>query len=109
MKKLLGILVLGLLFYNIGYSDNRYDKYSCEYADRSGTEPLIITNNEITWDNYAFPLTAPIKKETKKIIYAVENEGKDFEVNLTFYKKTKKLKLVFVSSDTYKMNCTQLD
>lgn len=106
MKKLLGIVVLGLLCCNIGYSEIRNDEYSCMYDDKSGTEPMSITKDEIVWKSFDNPFSAPIKKETKKIIYAVIDEGKDYEVNLTFYKKTKKLKLVYSSGSEYNFDCT---
>ena len=66
MKKLLAIVVLGLLLTSCA-QQNRDDEYSCSMI--GGTETKLIN---ITKDSIIEPMfTYPIKKETKDKIYAV--------------------------------------
>ena len=106
MKKLLAIVVLGLLLTSCA-QQNRDDEYSCSMI--GGTETKLIN---ITKDSIIEPMfTYPIKKETKDKIYAVLFENQKHETNATFYKRTKKLKLTYYinGKDDFLYNCTQLN
>ena len=107
MRKLLAIVVLGFFLASC-VQQNRNDEYSCMYDDKSGTVLINITKDQIIMPN---SYTYQIKEETKDKIHGVVFEGKGHEVNITFYKRTKKLKQIYSvgSSEIFILDCTQLN
>ena len=104
MKKLLAIVVLGLLL--TGCNQNRNDQYSCVYSDNSGTELISITKDHIIEGKRKFK----ISKETNDRIIAVQFPDRDFSITYTFYKRTKKYSTVFKrTGDVYILDCAQLN
>ena len=100
MKKLLAIVVLGLLL-NSCTQQNRNDEYSCRYEFESdSTEYLSVLKDKLIFlsTNYA------IEKETSDKIIA--NGGIQ---TLTFFKRTKKLKSSYTNGDIWLYNCEQLN
>ena len=106
MKKLLAIVVLGLLLISCA-QQNRDDEYSCLIDDKSGSQLVRITNDRIIEKDFTYP----IKEETKDKIYGVLFENQKHETNITFYKRTKKLKLIYLvdGEKIFLYDCTQLN
>ena len=103
MKKLLGIVVLVLLLISCA-QQSRDDEYSCMLNSASKPRLINITEDRIITDRNIIP----IKEETSEKIYGVLDEGTDFEYNITFYTRTKKIKEI-LNRNIFISNCTQLN
>ena len=99
-------MVLGLFLASCT-QQNRDDEYSCLISDKSGTQLVNITNDRIIEKDFSYP----IKEETKDKIYGVLFENQKHETNITFYKRTKKLKLIYLvdGEKIFLYDCTQLN
>lgn len=106
MKKLLAIMILGSFLASCT-QQNRDDEYSCLLDDKSGTRLINITNDRIIDKSFTYP----IKEETGEKIYGVLFENQPHETNITFYKRTKKLKMTYLigGEDNFLYDCTQLN
>ena len=106
MKKLLGIIVLGLLLSGCSKKD-RSDEFSCTYSDGSGPHYITIMNDYIKDGNWFLS----IKEENNEKINAAIFEGMASEVYSTFYKRTKKYKREYrdTKQTTYLLSCNQLN
>ena len=87
MKKLLGILVLGLLITNTSNAEQRLDPYVCEYHDGSGPAYFTVLDKQVIANTGKGGLKSRhnILKETKDKIIA----GDDW-VEVTFYRTVSK-------------------
>ena len=104
MKKLLAIVVLGLLL--TGCNQNRNDQYSCVYSDNSGKELVSITKEYIIDGKQKLK----ISKETNDRIIAVKYPESKYSVTYTFYKRTKKYSVAFKrNGDVFILDCAQLN
>ena len=107
MKKLLGILVLGLLLSGVAKSANKLDEFQCYHSDGSGSEYFAITNNHII-TNYMTSLEKEIKimQNTNERIIAEDDLGIK---KITFYKRTKKILLQYGISESFLYSCNKLN
>ena len=104
MKKLLAIVVLGLLL--TGCNQNRNDQYSCVYSDNSGTVLVSITKEHIIDGKRKIK----ISKETNDRIIAVKYPDTKYSSTYTFYKRTKKYSVAFKrGGDVFILDCAQLN
>ena len=104
MKKILGIVVLGLLLSGNAFADQS-DEYQCYYTDGSGPTYYSVTNNHII-DQYmtSNSVENKITERTKdKIISSTDTK------KITFYKRTNKFLTTYGGSDTYLASCTKLN
>jgi hypothetical protein len=98
MKKLLGIVVLGLLSFNINnaIATERIFSFSCGTTDAS-SEGIILT---IDLDKSSMEFGLPKYKITSisdDVIIALspgKDDGKNFKKTLTFYRNTGELTLI---------------
>ena len=106
MKKLLGILVLGLLLSSNAYASNKLDEFQCYYSDGSGPVYFAITNNHIIEDHMTSnSFENKITKNTNERIIAMTDTKQ-----ITFYKKTNKFLIVYGGGlDTFLASCTKLN
>ncbi|MDC1140272.1 hypothetical protein OAT04_05350 [Candidatus Pelagibacter sp.] len=105
MKKLLGIIVLGLLLSGNVYAANKSDEYQCYWTDGSGPTYYSVTNNHVI-DRYmtSNSVENKITERTKdKIISSTDTK------KITFYKRTNKFLTTYGGSDTYLASCTKLN
>ena len=106
MKKLLAIIVLGLLFSGCSNKD-RSDEFGCTYSDGSGPLLVTVSSDFITHGGWG----SPIQDENNEKIIAVMFQGHESEQSTTFYKRTNKLKVVYNDRrlSTYLLSCDKLN
>jgi len=107
MEKLFTIMVLSLLISGCSKKE-RSDEFGCKYSDGSGPVLITITNDFIKFNKgWGYP----IKEENDEKITAVGFQGSKGEQSTTFYKRTKKLKLVIkdMEPSTFLLSCDKLN
>ena len=108
MKKMLGILVLSLLFFNINnvIADEKVDSFSCGTIN-SPSEGITLS---INLDKSTMEFGLPIYKITSiidDVITALspgKNNGKNFKKTLTFHHNTGELTLIHYTEPPFIWN-----
>ena len=103
MKKLLGIVVLGLLL-NSCTQQNRNDEYFCKSVDGSRKNlKLEVLKDKVNYTRvnskkFSYEI---LEEKSDRIVFGYKNliETKNMSIR-TFYKKTKKLKLEYPGEKT---------
>ena len=105
MKKLLGILVLGLLLASC--SKDRMEAYSCEMSDGSSTFLAIESDYVIYRYKEKGETRIKIDDETDDKIFAQDRLG----LEVTFYKRTHKYILQYPEpiSETFMLKCQKMN
>ena len=107
MKKLLGIVVLGLLFSGVAKSASKLDEFQCYHPDGSGSEYFAITNNHIIMGYMTtFEKEIKIMQNTNERVIAEDDLGIK---KITFYKRTKKILLQYGITESFLYRCTKLN
>ena len=115
MKKLLGIVVLGLLFLNTNnvLSNEKFAEFHCDVTD--GSAPNIPFSIDLDKGTMKFGWNPEFKiiNITSKKIVALrpdQNDGKNFEKTLSFNRYTGELTFIDLSRPYFmEMKCRKLD
>ena len=116
MKKLLGIVVLSLLFFNTNnvLSNEKFAEFKCDVID--GSAPNIPFSIDLDKGTMKFGWNPEFKiiNITSKKIVALrpdQNDGKNFEKTLSFNRYTGELTFIELSRPPYfmEMKCRKLD
>ena len=101
----IGAIIVIVISLNV-FKKDRYDEYSCMYTDGSGPSYVTILNDYVETGNFFYT----IKKETSERIEASVFEGDDNEINVIFFKRTKKLKKEYrMNRDIILLTCSKLN
>ena len=105
MKKLLGIIVLGLLLSGNAYAE-KFDEYECYSSDGGGPVFYAIADDYIIIDYMeSDQRKEKIKVETSdKITF-----GNDSLFHITFYKRTNKILERYSTGGNYVFKCDKLN